>query len=774
MHKTTLKNKGFTLIELLAVIVILAIIALISVPIIQNIIDNVQKSSLEIIKNNMKKAAEFYVFANPDRFNLGDGEKEYIQLSQLEGRYLKKVENPGGTEACEGYVKVEKENDNNNLIYTPYLDCANGNNLLVDSSYVNYGGNYLDNFTSIKKTADGGYIVVGGSNSTAYSGNTAKGNTISDDGIIVKYNSNGIEEWSRNFGGSSIDYFYDVVEDTSGYVVVGQTTSSDGDLAGLDIGDFNSILVKYNKQGDLVNKKVIVKRVGTSGSSANSIILSNGNYYVTGNSRNVNGVGANLMYIISYDSDFNQLSANTYGGTSSSVSNSIITNSKNNLMIVGNSSSVNNEMVGIKIGIQGNSDAVIFEIDSTTKSIVSKGIFGGTDGNESFNDIIEVSDGYIAIGNSDSTDHDMAGLNNGGIDAIVVKYSKTPDVNGVLPIIWKKVIGGTNSDLFRSIINEGNELIIVGESNSIDFDLEEITKASNQYYDGFLVRLDLSGNILGKETYGGTKSDYLTNIIKDGDKLVAVGRSFSTDNDIEPFNLGNSDALMINFDLDLNPIKNFKLKTLLKSVPQELVKNYGTSIPLPANKDTLNLYTTNDATKDLESWCGSGNIDPNSNYNYVICLKPFDTANIKLLYSNVFNYANSVNVSVQDSNNWLKLYFYFGNAGAGNEVSNVKVTFEGETAVTIQEAVNLGYIEPLVLLGDARSGTGYFFENSFNIISGGTSGLGTYASISVLMKPKNKKLLNISFASAKEHAIVNAKFNVYEFNNYDISLTPAE
>ena len=52
------KNKGFTLIELLAVIVILAIVAVISVPIILNIIENVEMGALKSSVKSIDKAAE--------------------------------------------------------------------------------------------------------------------------------------------------------------------------------------------------------------------------------------------------------------------------------------------------------------------------------------------------------------------------------------------------------------------------------------------------------------------------------------------------------------------------------------------------------------------------------------------------------------------------------------------------------------------------------------------------------------------------------------------
>ena len=55
-----MNKRGFTLIELLAVIVILAIIALIAVPIVLNIISDVNKNSTEISMKNIDKASSLF------------------------------------------------------------------------------------------------------------------------------------------------------------------------------------------------------------------------------------------------------------------------------------------------------------------------------------------------------------------------------------------------------------------------------------------------------------------------------------------------------------------------------------------------------------------------------------------------------------------------------------------------------------------------------------------------------------------------------------------
>ena len=57
-----MKEKGFTLIELLAVIVILAVIALITTPMIMGVINEARRGSLERTYENIEHAAELYFF----------------------------------------------------------------------------------------------------------------------------------------------------------------------------------------------------------------------------------------------------------------------------------------------------------------------------------------------------------------------------------------------------------------------------------------------------------------------------------------------------------------------------------------------------------------------------------------------------------------------------------------------------------------------------------------------------------------------------------------
>ena len=87
----------------------------------------------------------------------------------------------------------------------------------VDTNNIGYGGTYNETFTSVEKTSDGGYIVVGSTKSKKINEvSTGTGN-----GLIIKYDKQGNIEWDKYYGGNGFEEFYDVVvvNDGEGFLV---------------------------------------------------------------------------------------------------------------------------------------------------------------------------------------------------------------------------------------------------------------------------------------------------------------------------------------------------------------------------------------------------------------------------------------------------------------------------------------------------------------------------------------------------------------------------
>lgn len=793
------KDRGFTLIELLAVIVIMAIIALIVTPIVVKMVNKAKIGVMERNAEMMAKSGELYAVDNLDKLPK-EGNTKYLAITDLvSGGYLSSIKDPYETDAgCEGFVKVK--NENGEYKFTPYLDCGGSEQLRVDESYVRFGGVYNEHFEDIEPTSDGGFIAVGKSNSASYFGLTEKNSSAVDyDGVIVKYSATGEIEFTANFGGTKDDEYRKVIEVDDGYVVTGRSYSSDGDLTNRDnydlygfssdleanISYFESIAVKYDKNLNLVT----FKKYYSANSWAIGLIdiIEYGDGYITTGSND-----SNKALIYKLDTNLNIVGESPDNFDRNTRAYKLLLNESGNLILGGYRYSDGTYLYeDINPGYGG---AFIIEMNPDTYEVLKRAAIPAsvTRGDTHIIDYIEFADFYIAVGNTSGNSFDFLNQNHSGdagyTDVFVMKFDKNntsiaSDVNGntvtsSIPVMNKELVtmlGGTDADVAEKIIKiDETKFAVIGYTESSDFDFQGINKANKNYKDAFILVVDINGNVLDRKTLGGTNSDLAYDIIKDEDGgYIYATDSFSTDGNLAPFDYGNADSVIYKLDSNFNPLEEFKIPTYLKNDKATFVSNYGTSIPLPSGRDTINVYTTKDPAVDLKGWCTNyDSSDPNANYPYAACLAPFNgddeirASERKEVILGVNDYA----VDIVNSKNWLKLGLAFGNYGAQVEIDTLRIHFEDGYTASIETAVNDGYIEPLVLWG--HNSTTHYFANSYEIIKGNTSGVGgTYPSLQIFIKPKISKVSKIVFNSSHGVPYSGGGFYVNELNNFDMSLS---
>ena len=94
-----------------------------------------------------------------------------------------------------------------------------------------YGGTGRDEWYSIAKTSDGGYIVSGMSAdvSTSFAAGSNwghLGSVGSGDAVVVKFNADGSVAWAKNYGGTDYEAFRSIMEVSGGYVAAGFSTGA--------------------------------------------------------------------------------------------------------------------------------------------------------------------------------------------------------------------------------------------------------------------------------------------------------------------------------------------------------------------------------------------------------------------------------------------------------------------------------------------------------------------------------------------------------------------
>nr|QNO56515.1 hypothetical protein CNIFIPMI_00007 [Methanosarcinales archaeon ANME-1 ERB7] len=98
-----------------------------------------------------------------------------------------------------------------------------------------FGGSGDDVGLSVQETGDGGYIIVGRTESYGTGGN---------DVLLIKTDSEGNSEWNRTFGGSSVDAGISVHETRDGGFILAGLTESYG------AGSFDAWLIKTDSDGN--------------------------------------------------------------------------------------------------------------------------------------------------------------------------------------------------------------------------------------------------------------------------------------------------------------------------------------------------------------------------------------------------------------------------------------------------------------------------------------------------------------------------------------------
>ncbi len=286
-----------------------------------------------------------------------------------------------------------------------------------------YGGSQYDEAMDAIIDSSGNLVLAG----TSYSSDhDLTGNNGGADAWVVKIDpSNGQILWQTNFGGSSEDYLFSIVEDQANgqYIVGGFSRSSDQDLATAgNQGADDELLAAIDYSGNL-------NWVETFGGSASDILfdiyLDTNEIYLTGYTYSADGdisnnLGGSDFWVTKIDANTrNIIWEKSYGGSGDDYPSRIFLNSDGHLMLSGYTSS-NDGDVSTNLG---GSDMWVVETD-TNGNLISEKTFGGT-GSEMGGKLVELPNGHFVItGGSDSNDGDFNNMSLGGGDGVVLTFIK--------------------------------------------------------------------------------------------------------------------------------------------------------------------------------------------------------------------------------------------------------------------------------------------------------------------------------------------------------------
>lgn len=449
------------------------------------------------------------------------------------------------------------------------------------------GGNGDEYGNSVIQTTDGGYALVGETDSygAGYS-----------DFYMVKLNSNRTLQWTKTIGGSDNDYYYKVVQTTDGgYAALGITYSF-----GAGSWDFN--ILKLNASGSLQWDKTI----GGSGDdeSLDFVQTTDGGYAIVGGS-NTFGAGGFDAYIVRLNSAWNLQWRKAIGGSGFDVVGSIVQTSDGGYAAAGWTNSFG----------AGGYDMYIVKLDAGGNLQWSKTV-GGTDFDYAYS-IIQTSDGGFAVAGK------TVSYGAGGYDVYVVKLSSS----GALQ--WTRTVGGTGDDG----ASVRNPLIQTTDGGyAVCGSTESFGAGATDMY---IVKLNSSGNLQWSETVGGPYVDVANSILQTTDGgFDIIGRTGS-------FGAGGNDMYFVKLDANGNACSN-------STSPQSSSGTGGTigSPPSIVNSPPLTDMSVDPSISSggtLTSFCPTG-VQPISNGIP-------DSYKLQQNYPNPFNPSTKISYSLPRAGN---------------------------------------------------------------------------------------------------------------------------
>lgn len=420
-----------------------------------------------------------------------------------------------------------------------------------------------------------------------------------DDTVPVGFQ--GEIDWIKTFGGSEIDQAVSVVKSNdNGYVVLGTTSSVDGDIVDKTSTDSDYWVLKLSETGNMIWSK-------TYGGSNDDVAThisntSDGGYILSGYSRSSDGdvsgnAGFHDYWILKLDSAGNKMWNKTFGYAGSDQAWDVFQTSDGGYFVTGFFDVTASGGAGNDGRSSGSRHGVgeywAMKLNASGDYIWRR-YFGGTNNDRSY-DALQTSDGgFLLIGSSESNDFDITD-SKGSYDYWIVKldasgtkiwtksYGGSEIENGYAAaassdgnyifvgdarssdqdvtnpkgnadlwavkfnpqgaIVWNKSIGGSQFDSARSITSMPNGFYLLsGATRSADGDVS----ANNGENDAWMVIIDTNGTVLFEKNVGGSNFDFAEDAIvaHDNESVIMVGNTESNDKDIPRFQ-GVKDAMIV-------------------------------------------------------------------------------------------------------------------------------------------------------------------------------------------------------------------------------------
>jgi len=312
-------------------------------------------------------------------------------------------------------------------------------------------------------------VAVGSSNNIYVTGITAGGldgytNLGEQDIFLVKYNSNGTKLWTRQLGTSRSDIAHGVaVHSNSSIYVTGETRG------GLDnntnFGDKDIFLVKYNADG----VRQWTQQLGTSSEDVGYGVAlnSSGDIFVTGMTYGTlsgSNSGSSDIFLVKYDDDGVRQWIKQLGTASEDVAYGLTVDSSGYIYVTGYTKGSPWNLTGNPDNEtnSGNTDAFLLKHYDNSSQTPHWTILLGTSSAEVGRSVTVDSNYLYLIGDNSST--------SGDYDAFLAKYSSSGNETTSNTPTWVKYLSTSSGEYGYGVVADSNNYIYAVGNTGGDLD----------------------------------------------------------------------------------------------------------------------------------------------------------------------------------------------------------------------------------------------------------------------------------------------------------------
>ncbi len=440
-----------------------------------------------------------------------------------------------------------------------------------------YGGTDHDIASSAIEAHGEGFFVFG--YSVSNNGDHVNRGFDGCDFWAIKTDNYGGIEWEQPYGGSGSEFASNTIKTSYGYVLSGNTNSSDYQVTGLHgipyphsnpdywvvgIDTLGNLLWENTYGGSNPENLYSITPASGGGFAMAGLTISNDGD-VTNNHGRLDG------WIVKINDTGAIVWEKAIGGANVDIARAIKQTRDRGYIVAGQSNSDSTDSVAVIV------DFWLVKMNDTG-AVMWQQYYGGSADDWAVDVLQTADDGYLMLGNSKSNDGDVPG-NHGGYDYWLLKVNK----NGILQ--WSKNYGGSGDDYPSAIIMTlDGGYAIVGSTKSTDGDIT----SNNGLSDIWVLKIDDTGAIQWQKTFGGTQDEFANSIAQTADSgYIIAGEAKSTNGDLYG-NHGREDYWVFRLDKAGVGLANFSLVDPLIVYPIPANEKINFSFPM-TNLGTLNL-----------------------------------------------------------------------------------------------------------------------------------------------------------------------------------------